>query len=143
MIIPDINLLLYAEVDAYPQHRRARAWWEKTLNGEQLVGIPAVSLFGFLRLATNRRVFTEPLAIDDAIARVRAWLACSGARYLLAGPKHLDIAFNLLADLGTGGNLTSDVQLAAHAIEQQGELHSNDLDFGRFAGLRWVNPLSR
>jgi uncharacterized protein len=44
--------------------------------------------------------------------------------------------------LGTGGSLTTDVQLAAHAIENQAELHSNDRDFGRFAGLRWVNPLT-
>jgi predicted nucleic acid-binding protein len=32
-------------------------------------------------------------------------------------------------------------QLAALAIEHQGELHSNDADFGRFPQLRWVNPL--
>lgn len=33
-------------------------------------------------------------------------------------------------------------QLAALAIEHQGEVHSNDGDFGRFAGLRWVPPLA-
>jgi len=27
------------------------------------------------------------------------------------------------------------------AIETQAELHSNDADFSRFPGLRWVNPL--
>jgi len=57
------------------------------------------------------------------------------------GPRHLEIAFGLLRALGTVGNLTTDAQLAAFAIEQQGELHSNDTDFGRFPGLRWVNPL--
>jgi predicted nucleic acid-binding protein len=40
-----------------------------------------------------------------------------------------------------GGNLTTDTHLAALAIEHQGELHSNDADFGRFPGLRWRNPL--
>ena len=39
-------------------------------------------------------------------------------------------------------NLTTDAQLAALAIEHQGELHSNDADFGRFPRLRWVNPLA-
>jgi toxin-antitoxin system PIN domain toxin len=143
VIIPDVNLLLYAEIDAFPQHRSARTWWEQTLNGDRLVGIPSVSLFGFLRVATNRRIFTSPLPTEDAIARVRAWLACPHVQFLLAGPRHLDLAFGLLAKLGTGGNLTTDVQLAAHAIEQQAELCSNDLDFGRFEGLRWVNPLGR
>jgi predicted nucleic acid-binding protein len=39
------------------------------------------------------------------------------------------------------GNLTTDVHLAALAIEHQAELHSNDADFSRFPGLRWTNPL--
>jgi toxin-antitoxin system PIN domain toxin len=141
VIIPDVNLLLYAEIDAYPEHARARRWWEQTLSGERMVGIPSVSLFGFLRLATNRRVFVDPLSTAEAVARVTAWLDSPQARFLVPGPEHLTIALRLLSSLGTAGNLTTDVQLAAHAIEHQGELHSNDLDFGRFEGLRWRNPL--
>lgn len=141
MIIPDVNLLVYAEINAFPEHRAARRWWERTLSGTEMVGIPAVSLFGFLRIATNRRVFVDPLGVGDAIERVRGWLDCPGVSFLAPGPKHLDIAFGLLSALGSAGNLTSDVQLAAHAIEQQAELCSNDLDFGRFSGLRWSNPL--
>jgi predicted nucleic acid-binding protein len=47
----------------------------------------------------------------------------------------------LLRQLGAARNLTTDVQLAAHAIENQAQLMSNDTDFERFPGLRWVNPL--
>jgi len=47
-----------------------------------------------------------------------------------------------LETIGTGANLTTDVQLAAYAIEQDAELCSNDTDFGRFPGLRWVDPLA-
>ena len=39
---------------------------------------------------------------------------------------------------GSAGNLTTDAVLA---IEHQAELRSNDVDFGRFRGLRWKNPL--
>lgn len=46
------------------------------------------------------------------------------------------------ADRSPTDNLTTDVHLAAHAIEAGGEVHSNDTDFARFQGLRWVNPLS-
>ena len=99
-------------------------------------------MFGFIRLAANRRVFEQPLAAADAVARVRAWLECAPVRFLPPGPDHLEIAFGLLTTLGTAGNLTSDVQLAAHAIEHQAELCSNDVDFARFAGLRWRNPLA-
>jgi predicted nucleic acid-binding protein len=38
--------------------------------------------------------------------------------------------------------LVTDAHLAALAIENQAELHSNDADFNRFPGLRWRNPLA-
>jgi uncharacterized protein len=142
MIVPDVNLLLYAEIDAYPMHRPARRWWEALLNGDRAVGIPAVCLFGFLRIATNRRVFNAPLAMEDAIGRVRAWLEQPNVSCIVPGTRHLDIALDLLARLGTGCNLTTDVQIASHALEHNGEVHSNDSDFSRFEGLRWINPLT-
>jgi uncharacterized protein len=142
VIVPDINLLLYAEIDAYPVHGDARRWWEEVLNGNEAVGLAPVCLFGFLRISTNRRVFAVPLAIDDALSRVRRWLEQPNVSRLVPGGEHLDIAFGLLAQLGTGGNLTTDVQIAAHALEHGAAVHSNDGDFARFEGLRWVNPLA-
>lgn len=142
MIVPDVNMLLYAEIDAFPQHRAARKWWEDLLNGERQVGITSVSLFGFLRIGTNRRVFSDPLSAGDAVARVRRWLARPNVAFLVPGTRYLDTAFRLLEQIGTGSNLTTDVQLATHAIEHGGEVHSNDSDFGRFDGLRWLNPLA-
>jgi toxin-antitoxin system PIN domain toxin len=141
VIVPDVNLLLYAEIDAYPVHAAARAWWEATLRGDRLVGLAPVCLFGFLRISTNRRVFVEPLPVDEAIARARRWLAEPNVTLLAAGSRHLETAFRLLGALGTGANLTTDVQIAAHAIETNGEVFSNDGGFGRFEGLRWINPL--
>ena len=141
MIIPDVNLLLYAEIDANRLHPRARRWWEDALNGGRQVGLAPVCVFGFLRLATSRRVFTEPLGVDAAVARVDAWLARPNVTSLVPGRAHMDTALRLMRQVGTGANLTTDVQIAAYAIELNGEVHSNDGDFGRFEGLRWVNPL--
>ena len=128
MIIPDVNLLLYAEIDAYEQHAAARSWWEQTLNGEEVVALPAVALFGFVRIATNRRIFDDPLPLNDALGRIETWLDRQNVMFLVPGPRYLDIAFNLLRSLGVANNLTTDAQLAAHAIENQAELHSNDLE---------------
>lgn len=141
MIVPDVNLLLYAEIDAYAEHAVARRWWEGLLNGERQLGLAPVCVFGFLRISTNRRVFTEPLTVSDAVARVERWLDRPQVTMLLPRSQHLVTSFRLLRQLGTGGNLTTDVQIAAHAIEHRGEVHSNDGDFARFDGLRWVNPL--
>lgn len=141
MIIPDINLLLYAQMAAFPEHDAARTWWEAAMNGEMTVGLAMPAVFGFLRLGTNPRVFTSPLSVNDATQRVEEWFTRPQVQALVPGPKHLEIAFGLLRSLGTTRNLTTDVQLAALAIEHQAELHSNDADFGRFPGLRWKNPI--
>lgn len=143
MIVPDVNLLLYAHVTAFSQHARARRWWQELMNGSRGVGLAAPALFGFVRLATNPRVLDPPLAIGTALEHVEGWLDRPHVHFLQPGPRHLEIAFGLLRELGAGANLTTDVQLAALAIEHQGEVHSNDGDFGRFAGLRWVNPVAR
>lgn len=142
MIVPDVNLLLYAEIDGFRQHQAARRWWEETMNGERQVGIAPVCLFGFVRLATNRRVFGHPLPIEDAITRAERWLERPHVVFLVPGTRHLETAFRLLKSLGTGGNLTTDVQIAAHAVEYNGEVYSNDEGFGRFEGVPWVNPLA-
>lgn len=141
VIIPDVSLLLYAGIDAHRLHALARRWWEAALSGERQVGLAPVCLFGFLRLGTSRRVFTEPLDVEDAIGRVEGWLARAHVTTLVPGRAHLETALRLLRRLGTGASLTTDVQIAAHAIEINGEMHSNDGDFARFEGLRWVNPL--
>ena len=142
MIVVDVNLLLYAVISGFPQHPAAQEWWEEQLNGTAEVGLSAPSVFGFLRIATNRRVLARPMSIDEAIGHVRAWLDRPNVHFLVPGARHLDLAFGLLAGVGTAANLTTDAQLAAYALEQDAEMHSNDTDFARFAGLRWVNPLA-
>src|SRR5262249_50262376 len=135
VIIPDINLLLYAEITSFEQHAAARAWWVKQLDGGAEVGLPLPVLIGFVRIATNPKLFTPAMTVDNALLRVEAWLARPNVRALVGGPHHLEHAFRLLRALGTAGNLTTDVQLAAFAIENGATLCSNDTDFGRFGGL--------
>lgn len=142
MIVVDVNLLLYAVISGFPQHQAARAWWEELLSGSAEVGLSGPAVFGFLRIATNPRVLTVPMSIEEATGHVRGWLDRPNVRFLVPGVQHLDLALDLLAAVGTAGNLTTDAQLAAYALELDAEMHSNDTDFARFAGLRWVNPLA-
>ena len=143
MILPDVNLLVYAYMDSDWQHAPARLWWLAMLDGQQAIGLCSLSLFGFIRLTTNRRLFKIPLAVDKSISFVESWLAHPQTQLLHPGPRHLEIALSLLRETGAGGDLTTDVQIASLAIENQAELHSADTDFARFSGLRWVNPLKR
>lgn len=141
MIVVDVNLLLYATFTTFEQHTAAFEWLEGALNGDEQLLLPGVSIFGFIRIATNPRIFEDPLGVEQALAAVETWLAQPHVHFLVPGPRHLEIAFQLLRKLGAARNLTTDVQLAAHAIENQALLCSNDSDFARFDGLRWSNPL--
>lgn len=72
MIIPDVNLLLYAVIDSFPQHHSAKVWWRESLDGTHSVGLVAPVVFGFVRIATNRRVFDNPMDVGDATGYVRS-----------------------------------------------------------------------
>lgn len=141
MILPDLNLVVYAYNRDAPHHAAARSWWEERLNDTQPVAVPWIVVLGFVRLMTHRAVLIAPLSPGDAIAIVREWFAQPNVERLDPGPQHIDVLDQLLAAVGTAGNLTTDAHLAALAIEYQCELHSNDNDFARFPGLRWRNPL--
>jgi uncharacterized protein len=141
MLIPDINLLVYAYNSDAPEHRKARTWWETALSETTTVGLPWAVLFGFLRVMTSRRIVVDPMPPSLAIGHIRSWLERPQTEVLEPGPRHLDIVEELAKVSRVAGELTTDLHLAALAIENQAELHSNDSDFNRFSGLRWVNPL--
>jgi uncharacterized protein len=141
MIIPDINLLVFAHNTATPLHEAARAWWEALLSRDQPVGVPWAVTFGFIRLVTHPSVLEKPLDPTAALDRVDAWFDQPNVEPLEPGPRHLSIVRSLFEATRLGGRLTTDTHLAALAIEHQCELHSNDNDFARFPGLRWRNPL--
>ena len=142
MIIPDVNLLVYAHNRAAAGHERARAWWVDLVEREQPIGLAWAVMLGFVRLVTHPSVLVRPLAPVAALGLVRRWLDQESVRIVEPGPRHMDLLRELFGSTGVAGSLTTDTHLAALAIEHQAELHSNDADFGRFPGLRWKNPIA-
>jgi uncharacterized protein len=142
MIVPDLNLLVYAYDASSPSHGRARQWWIKCLSGSESIGLSWVVVLGFVRLWTSPRIFENPMTVDLAASHVESWFKRPAVRPLNPGPRHLELAFGLLRAEGKAGNLTTDAHLAALAIEGNATLHTADTDFLRFPGLKWVNPLT-
>ena len=142
MKILDLNLLLYAVNRDSAVHRRARTFVDAAMSGEEMVGIPWVVVLGFLRLATNPRVFPAALSVGKAIDTVDRWFDRPSTTPLNPGERHWEILEHLLRESGTTASLTTDAHLAALAIENGAELCSADTDFARFRGLRWTNPLA-
>lgn len=142
MILIDANLLIYAVNRDAPLHKPARAWWEATLSGNRITGIPWVSALAFLRITTSARIFPQPLYPEQAIAYLDGWLAQPAVQMVSPGDRHWAILRNLLRHAGMGGNLTTDAHIAALALEGGHAVYSTDNDFKRFAGVHHVNPLA-
>jgi len=141
MILPDTNLLIYAYDQSSPFHTRAKAWCERLMTGPAPVILLPSVVFGFVRIATHPRVFQEPLAVGEAAALVRAWLARRHVRLHEMLADDVESALRLLELAGTAGNLTTDAQIAAVALRLDAEVQTADLDFGRFPLVRFANPL--
>jgi toxin-antitoxin system PIN domain toxin len=137
MIIPDINVLLYAVDSSSPKNREASSWLEGAVNsGREAIGIPWVVHLGFLRLTTNPRVFSRPLTVDAASEWLESLESHPSVRMLNPGDAHRGILRHLLLLLGTGANLVTDSHLAALALEHNATLATGDRDFQRFPGLK-------
>ncbi len=143
MVIPDINLLVYAYNKSSSFHGESRLWWENLLNTGIPVGLPWVTALGFVRIMTDFRIMKRPMNPLKALSHVKKWLEAPSVRILEPGLKHLEIMDELINITRIAGGLTTDLHIASLAIEFHGEVHSNDRDFARFPNLRFFNPLEK
>jgi toxin-antitoxin system PIN domain toxin len=141
MIVPDANLLLYAYDSTSRFHSRAASWWKDCLEGTEPVGLCAVVLFAFLRISTSRSVFVDPMTIEEASARIRSWIERTITEFLVTQEADVLQALRWLESAGSGGNLTTDAQIASIAYRHRATVHTADTDFGRFPDVRWKNPI--
>lgn len=141
MILPDLNLLLYAYNPYSREHEPARRWWEAVVASGEVIGLPHEISLGFVRIATHPRLGPAMVSVEAAGHVVLGWLKQPGVRVLLPKEDHACKVLDLMQRAGVSGALASDASLAVHAIEHRATLCTNDSDFARFPGLDWKNPL--
>jgi toxin-antitoxin system PIN domain toxin len=140
--LPDVNVLVYAADETAVFHEPAREWVETTLSGTETIAFAWLVLIGFVRVTTNPRSMASPWNVTQALDLIDRWLAQPVATVVHPTDRHAAVLRDVLVPLGTAGNLTGDAHLAALAIEHGATLCSADVDFSRFAGLSWQNPLA-
>jgi len=133
--------MLYAYDKGSHYHGKAKSWLSDLLSGRCEVGFPLVTLLGFLRLASNIKVFSNPLSPAKACSLIELWLATPSATIIEPGARHFSILNDLLSDTLATSTLTTDAHIAALAIEHKATIHTNDIDFKRFRGTKCFNPL--
>ncbi len=141
MVLPDVNVLVYAHRGDSVDHSDYRDWLEMTINSEAAYGLSDLVLSGFVRVVTHPRVFAAPSSIASArkfAAQLRDRPNCVA---IAPGQHHWEIFMRLCDVAGAKGNLVADAYLAAIAIENGCDWISTDRDFSRFSGLKWRHPL--
>jgi len=141
MLCADVNVLVYAHRKDLREHSEYRRLLERLANDDQPLGLPDLALGGFVRIMTNRRIFTEPTSSREAWEAVDALLSAPAAMQLRTGERHWGLFRQLADDIDARGNDIADAYLAAYALENNAIWLSADRGFTRFHRLRWCHPM--
>ena len=143
MILPDVNVLVYAYRVEAERHDDYARWLGDVVRGSEELALVDTALTGFLRIVTSGRIFANPAPTSAAmefVDRLR-W----SARGRLLAPTHAawdTIGSMARTDHQVRGNLVPDAHLAAMAITYHARLATSDRGFARFAGLEWFDPVA-
>jgi uncharacterized protein len=140
MILPDVNVLIYAFRSDVPQHPLCREWLVNVIRGDAPFGLSRLALAGVIRITTNPRSYREPSSLEDAVGFCDDLLGQPNCHAVEPGERHWDIFKRLSMETDTRGRRVTDAWFAALAIEWGCEWITLDRDFARFPGLQWRAP---
>ncbi|MHB8513694.1 MAG: TA system VapC family ribonuclease toxin [Actinomycetota bacterium] len=136
MIIPDVNVLVYAHQRMSRHFRQFSKLLIDVLDGPSVVGIPDIVVAGFARVVTNPRLNRSSQPLSHALIACRILIEHHNTVRVSPSPR----AWHIFEDLSTRANIRgthlSDAYLAAVTIDAGAELLTADRGFKRFAGLR-------
>ena len=140
MILPDVNVLIYAFRPDMPQHAVCRRWLAGVVAGDPRFGLSPLALSAVVRVTTDPRVFRTPSSIDEAFGFCEDLIAQPHCQIVEPGERHWEIFKRLCIATDTRGPRVTNAWFAALAIEWGCEWITYDRDFVRFAGLKWQRP---
>jgi toxin-antitoxin system PIN domain toxin len=140
VILPDVNVLIYAFRPDSIDHARYRRWLRTTVEGDEPYGISPQVLASVVRISTHPGIYKEPVLLADALAFARTLKEQPNCYVVTPGARHWSIFERLCTGSAARGNLVQDAWFAALAIESGSEWITTDRDFARFDGLRWRPP---
>lgn len=140
MILPDVNVLLYAFRRDSVDHAKFREWLEKVVNGASTYGMCPQVLSSLIRISTNPRVYVQPSTAEEAINFCNALMDQPQCQRIQPGPRHWGIFERLCIETPVSGNLVADAWFAAIVIESGSEWVTTDGDYSRFRELNHRRP---
>ena len=141
MLIPDVNVLIYASREDAQDHSIYRDWLEGIVSSPEPFGLSELACSSFVRIVTHPGIWDPPTPVELAFEFINALRDSPNCVIVSPGSRHWDIFTELCLTLGLRGRMTADAYFAALAIESGNEWVTADRDFRRFPGLRWRHPL--
>lgn len=138
MILPDINLLIYAHRTDSPNHAKALQALKAMAASVSPFALTSFVCTGFIRIVTNSRIFLEPSSLTEALAFIDSLASLPQCRFVEPSQLFWDLLKQTIAQTKSTANMVSDAYLAAVALENGCEIHTFDSDFLRFKSLKMV-----
>jgi toxin-antitoxin system PIN domain toxin len=141
VILPDVNVLVYAFRREAVDHERYASWLSTSIASSELALVESV-LLGTIRIVTSPRIMADPAPTPLALRFVDALLAAPRARQLTPTTATWERLRRIVTrDEHVRGPLVLDAWLAALAISHGCRLATADRGFARFEGLEWFLPV--
>jgi uncharacterized protein len=140
VILPDVNVLIYAFRADSNRHSICKSWLDRIVLGEAQFGISPLTLSAVARIVSNPRIFTQPSSVDEAFAFCNNLLGQPHCEIVRPGPRHWSIFTGICLKADIRGTRISDAWFAALAIEHGCVWITYDRDYARFPELDWREP---
>ena len=143
MILVDVNVLVYAFRRDSANHDEYRRWLHEAINSPTEFALTPETLVGFVRVATNPRIFAVPADQSEAMGFANVIVRAPRSRWLVPNLSVWDEFDEITTvDRHLRANLVPDAWLAALAIAHGCRLATADRGFARFDGLDWFDPVA-
>jgi len=140
MILPDVNVLIYAFRSDVPQHSICRPWLADAVSADARFGISPMALSAVVRVTTDARIYKMPSTTEEAFRFCDNLLGQPNCQIVEPGERHWDIFKRLCVTADIRASRVTDAWFAALTIEAGCEWITFDRDYARFPGLKWQVP---
>ena len=140
MILPDVNVLIYAFTADVPEHAVCPAWLGRVTEGDARFGISPLVVSAVVRVTSGSRVFRNPSTLEEAFRFCDYLQQLPHCEIIEPGERHWDIFRRLCIETNMRGRRVTDAWFAALAIEWGCQWITFDRDYARFPGLNWSRP---
>ncbi|WP_422409270.1 MULTISPECIES: type II toxin-antitoxin system VapC family toxin [unclassified Endozoicomonas] len=143
MKLIDTNILVYASIPFFDEHKVARGLLEQVASQKTRHCITWINIFEYMRVVTHPKLIKpKPLSIEQALANIKNLLDQPVVSRIDPGPDHLQYFTEIIQQVApVRGNFVHDCRIAAvmkeHSVR---EIITRDTDFMKIPGFSVTNP---